>query len=283
MYGLGHDKDIDRASHIFQWVDKKGSRGEDYRAFIFANAKVGNWRDARYYYETYKKTRPGEPPNDADLRLMTTLLAAYARGRNSGGAEVLYDEICRKYRPSDTLTTTLITSYANGSIRGFNKARVLFMKSFDLTFTPSANAWMKVMLNLYASLSAVAGERQDEVEKKLEPAKVFTYADSITRLAAMKARYLEDRFWRLYEIMRRFPTHYKPDAITYFHCLQFARASRRPERAIEVLRAAGEDGIKHTAYYNLVLGAHSKVLDSASTYQYFREMRAEYAPSPPLT
>eukprot|EP01059_Diplonema_ambulator_P000818 TRINITY_DN1065_c0_g1_i2.p1 TRINITY_DN1065_c0_g1~~TRINITY_DN1065_c0_g1_i2.p1 ORF type:complete len:896 (+),score=233.86 TRINITY_DN1065_c0_g1_i2:65-2689(+) len=272
MYSLGHARDIDRAGEVFRWIEEKGVRGEDYRSFIFANSKVGNWRDARYYYEQYKKTTSGESPSRQEEKVFTTLLAAYSRGRNWKGAQEVFEELTKKYIPTDMHTSCLIASNANGSINGFNRARMCFLSSYDITYTSSANAWMKVMGKLYTSLLYIAGEAIDGVEKSFGESKNMsqTGRSSITKLS-----HLSNRFWKLYSVMKAFPSHYKPNAITYYHAMQFAKLSKNPDMALSVLRDAAHDGVKHVSLYNLAIGAFARCIDISGTFALYKELRAE--------
>eukprot|EP01064_Diplonema_japonicum_P024881 TRINITY_DN3568_c1_g1_i1.p1 TRINITY_DN3568_c1_g1~~TRINITY_DN3568_c1_g1_i1.p1 ORF type:complete len:1280 (+),score=364.67 TRINITY_DN3568_c1_g1_i1:58-3897(+) len=273
MYSLGHSKDLDKAGQIFRWIEEKGVRGEDYRSFIFANSKVGNWRDAKYYYELYRKTRVGEPASYQDEKVMTTLLAAYSRGRNWKGANEIFEEITMKYPPTDIHTSALIASNANGSINGYNRARMCFLRSYDITYTSSANAWMKVMIKVYDSLRKIIHDPVDGVEKSLsDKDHDFTV---FRRLGLFKIKHLSNRLWKLYEIMKSYPSHYKPNAITYFHALQFAKVTRNPDMAMVVLRDAANDGVKHVVLYNLAISAFARCVDIAGTFALFKEMRAE--------
>ena len=274
IYSKGRARELTDANEVYKYLEQKGVRAEDYRAIVYANSRVGCWREAQYYFDLFKKSCPNEPPSRQDHKLMVTLLSAYARGRNYKGAMKLLEEITTKYRPSNIVYSAAINAHCDGSIRGFNSARMLFLRAYDVTQISSANAWMKVMIKLYESISVTDGSNSDEIEKRLLLLKDTAHTP-FRRLATRKRQQLMKRFWGLYDICKQYTNQFKPDAITYFHALQFAKACHDPERAQDVLRDAAEAGVKHTKLYNLAIGAYAKCMDVRGTYDLFKELRNE--------
>ena len=286
LYALGRSRKqsaLDSAQTVFQFCKEHSFRREEYKAFIFANARKGNWRDARYHFEAYKKHFPSVDKRGVksaeDLKVLSTLLTAYSRGRNSTGAEEVFSEITQRFETNNLLVSSLISSYANGSVKGYNKARMLFLRSYDVTYTSSANAWMKVMVALVRSLRALTVEHSDAVEESIKKSKgyqVTGWAGSMIiakRRAKQRHAFLLQRFWKLYQVMEAFPSHYKPDAVTYYHALQFAKETGDVAQATKVLQDAEDAGLKHTTYYNLAISAHARNADVRGVMQLFKEMR----------
>eukprot|EP01060_Flectonema_neradi_P034687 TRINITY_DN616_c0_g1_i2.p1 TRINITY_DN616_c0_g1~~TRINITY_DN616_c0_g1_i2.p1 ORF type:complete len:771 (+),score=125.87 TRINITY_DN616_c0_g1_i2:97-2409(+) len=276
IYAKGRSKELAEANEVLKYLEPKGLRAEDYRAIIFANSKVGSWREAQYHFDMFKRSCPNDPPSQQDHKLMVTLLSAYARGRNHVGATKLLEEINSKYRPSNIVYSATINAHCDGSVRGFNAARMLFLRAYDVTQISSANAWMKVMIRLYESMAITTGDRADEVEKRLLVSLKDPHArSSYEKLVGRKRTQLIQRFWGLYDICKQYPNQFKPNAITYFHAMQFAKTTHDPDRAQDVLRDAAEAGIKHTKLHNLAIGAYASCMDVRGTYSLFKEMRTE--------
>eukprot|EP00754_Rhynchopus_humris_P010817 Rhum_TRINITY_DN14178_c0_g1::Rhum_TRINITY_DN14178_c0_g1_i9::g.70644::m.70644 len=286
LYALGRSRKqsaLDSAQTVFQFCKEHSFRREEYKAFIYANARKGNWRDARYHFEAYKKHFPTVDKRGVksaeDLKVLSTLLTAYSRGRNSTGAEEVFSEITQRFETSNLLVSSLISSYANGSVKGYNKARMLFLRSYDVTYTSSANAWMKVMVGLIRSLRRITEPHDDAVEEKIQKSKGIEnspWGSSVLaskRRAKQRSAFLIQRFWKLYQVMESFPSHYKPDAVTFYHALQFARETKDVAQATKVLQDAEEAGLKHTTYYNLAISAYARNADVRGVMQLFKEMR----------
>eukprot|EP01061_Rhynchopus_euleeides_P011727 TRINITY_DN21296_c1_g1_i1.p1 TRINITY_DN21296_c1_g1~~TRINITY_DN21296_c1_g1_i1.p1 ORF type:complete len:1311 (+),score=448.88 TRINITY_DN21296_c1_g1_i1:541-3933(+) len=285
VYALGKSgkmSHLDNAREVFNFCAENSFRREDYVAFIHANARQGNWRDARYYFEAFRKDFPhvsnkgSSSPQEA--KLLTTLLAAYSRGRNPTGALELYQEFSDKYRLSDMQCSAMISAYADGSVRGYNAARMTFLRSYDITYTPSATAWMKVMTALAQSLhDTCLGEPRDAVEKmmllNIRQGNDYIQTTQFQGRARYRYRHLKHRFWKLYEILKAYPSHYQPDHVTYYQSLKFAMVTEDPQAAMMVLDDAEKQGIRHTVFFNLAIGAHAKAMDVKGVLELFKKLR----------
>ena len=277
---------MDHAREVFNFCNANSFRQEDYKSFIYACSRVGNWRDARYYYENYKKdfkiglTGVNGIKTAKEERLMTMLLTAYSRGRNPGGALEVYNDISAKYTPKDIQCSAMLAAYATGSIRHYNASRMLFLRSHDITYTHSATAWMKVMVALANNLEqACMGEPRDAVERlildKLGKADGFKQRTMMQQRAFFRHKHLCARFWKFFDVMKKFSSHYKPDAVTYYHALQFAATTGDTANALLMLKEIEAAGMDHITYYNLVIRAHAKVSDVKAVIELFKKLRAK--------
>eukprot|EP01065_Artemidia_motanka_P029971 TRINITY_DN36014_c0_g1_i1.p1 TRINITY_DN36014_c0_g1~~TRINITY_DN36014_c0_g1_i1.p1 ORF type:complete len:875 (+),score=278.91 TRINITY_DN36014_c0_g1_i1:85-2709(+) len=286
IYALAAGGDIERAGDVHRWVHSRGIRNEDLRAWIFANSKVGNWRDAQFFFDLLARRKsPVEPGEDlpetskhpTDDRLWTTLLAAYARGLNYEGAAGVYARIHRMFKLTDVHVTAYVSAHSTGGVVAFNKARVLLMGTRFVYSTSVFNAYMKVMVRLAESLKPTESRlkwQKDDVEFSLGPVVEDRPDVQITRMRAQKLQYTSERFWSLYDIMKENPK-LRPDAITYLHAMKFAQCTKDPPKATMVLQDAEAAGITHIVYHTLAISTYARRLDLRGTVALVHDARAK--------